>query len=285
MHRQLERGLATAGAPPRGPLRALCSHVGGTIGVLRSIHAAEGMGALWRGMGATVVGVMPARAIYFSSYSEAKRRLADALNGGDEQHALIHLTAALSAGILTSTATNPIWMVKTRMQLQQGGAAPPYRNSLDCLCAILRTEGVRGLYRGLTASYLGAAEGTIQWVLYERMKITLARRREAAAGAAECRGAPAALTWADLFGAAAAAKLVAVVASYPHEVLRTRLREGAAAPAGGLVALGARILREEGAAALYGGMTAHLMRTVPNSAIMFFCYECIIRAYTSLASP
>jgi hypothetical protein len=32
---------------------------------------------------------------------------------------------------------------------------------------IVRHEGIRGLYRGLSASYLGVSEGVIQWVLYE----------------------------------------------------------------------------------------------------------------------
>jgi solute carrier family 25 protein 33/36 len=37
------------------------------------------------------------------------------------------------------------------------------------------------------------------------------------------------------------------------------------------------IYREEGMAALYGGMTAHLLRVVPNAAILFYCYEFIIK--------
>ena len=32
---------------------------------------------------------------------------------------------------------------------------------------ILKKDGIRGLYRGLSASYLGVSEGVIQWVLYE----------------------------------------------------------------------------------------------------------------------
>jgi solute carrier family 25 protein 33/36 len=35
---------------------------------------------------------------------------------------------------------------------------------------ILKQEGVKGLYKGMSASYLGVAEGTIQWVIYENLK-------------------------------------------------------------------------------------------------------------------
>lgn len=36
------------------------------------------------------------------------------------------------------------------------------------------------------------------------------------------------------------------------------------------------VLKEEGVRALYGGMTAHLMRVVPNAAILFLSFELII---------
>lgn len=40
-------------------------------------------------------------------------------------------------------------------------------NALSMTLDIVRHEGIRGLYRGLSASYLGVSEGVIQWVLYE----------------------------------------------------------------------------------------------------------------------
>lgn len=66
---------------------------------------------------------------------------------------MVHLISAATAGLVTSTATNPIWVVKTRLQLQ--GKNRIYKNSLDCVMHILREEGARGLYKGMSASYLG----------------------------------------------------------------------------------------------------------------------------------
>lgn len=37
------------------------------------------------------------------------------------------------------------------------------------------------------------------------------------------------------------------------------------------------VLKEEGAAALYGGLSAHLLRVVPNAVIMFSVYELALR--------
>ena len=80
---------------------------------------------------------------------------------------------------------------------------------------IMREEGVRGFYKGLSASYLGVTEGTIQWTLYERLK-KLTANTEGKGGAME---------WAGMIGSAGTAKCVASLITYPHEVVRTRLRQ------------------------------------------------------------
>ncbi len=69
----------------------------------------------------------------------------------------MHTASAVIAGVTVSTVTNPIWVVKTRMQLQtrEHGVAPRYASSLDCVRQTIRAEGVLGLYKGLLASYLG----------------------------------------------------------------------------------------------------------------------------------
>ena len=88
--------------------------------------------------------------------------------------------------------------------------------------------------------------------------------------------------WFDTFSVAACSKLLASISTYPHEVLRTRLRqspENGIVKYKGLINTAKIIYREEGIAALYGGMTAHLMRVVPNAAILFFCYELIINLF------
>src|SRR5438045_7526234 len=122
-----------------------------------------------------------------------------------------------------------MWLMKTRLQVdkphaEQGGGRQ-YKNALDCTVKTVRTEGIRGLYRGLSASYLGVTESTLQWVLYERMKLSLARRE--ARRLANPKYTPKWIDeleeWGGKFTAAAGAKLFAAVVTYPHEVVRTRL--------------------------------------------------------------
>lgn len=68
---------------------------------------------------------------------------------------------------------------------------------------------MRGFYKGLSASYLGVTETTIQWVLYEQLK------RVAAAGGRKKGGYQ---EWFGMLGSAGTAKFVASLITYPHEV-------------------------------------------------------------------
>ena len=172
----------------------------------RDIYREESIRALYKGLGPMLAGVVPGRSINFFTYGNGKRIIADKFNDGQE-NSLVHLSAASLAGIATASATNPIWVVKTRLQLVQGDKKL-LGGSWDCIKKIMREEGIRGFYKGLSASYLGVTETTVQWVLYERLrKLTLA-----------ADGQNGVLQWLGFMVSAGSAKLVATTITYPHEV-------------------------------------------------------------------
>ena len=294
---QLVASRAARGIPSLAQLsfsRTALLHVRETFSILLAIPKVEGWRALFKGLGPNLVGVVPARAINFFAYGNGKRLISREFNNGKEA-AWVHLLAAAQAGIVTGTATNPIWLVKTRLQLdksraQQTGAGHDgrkYKNALDCTIQTVRTEGIRGLYRGLSASYLGVTESTLQWVLYEQMKKYLAEREAALVASGRMSTTwDDTVSWAGKLGAAGSAKFVAALATYPHEVVRTRLRQAPVTTSArgvpqlkytGLVQCFKLIWKEEGVAALYGGLTPHMLRVVPSAAIMFGMYEAVLR--------
>lgn len=235
---------------------------------LKHVHSTSGVAGLWRGIGPHLAGTVPARAIYFGVYNESKKRYV-ASSGKDS--ALMHWFAAVTAGVCCVTVTSPLWVIKTRMQLQTP-TDRMYRNSLDCAIQMIRREGPVSLFRGLSASLVGISESSMQFVLYEQgKKMAVANRSDK-----ELR------TW-EYLTAACMAKTIAVLATYPHEVVRTRMRE---VPVEGrprrYVAFTQSLMlvgRSEGIAGLYGGMAAHLMRVVPNACLMFLTYELFVRYY------
>lgn len=301
-YQQQLRSLRAAHPPPQSasPLLALprsaLQHFSETFQILRSIYVHEGWRALFKGLGPNLVGVVPARAINFYVYGNGKRILSEYFNYKDTKETPwgIHLSAAAMAGIVTGTATNPIWLVKTRLQLDksnaENGKGRQYKNSWDCIKQTVRHEGIRGLYKGLSASYLGVTESTLQWVMYEQMKMFLSRRE--AAKLADPNHVHSwwddAELWSGRVCSAGVAKLVAAAITYPHEVVRTRLRQAPTVPVGGgkvemkytgLVQCFRTVWKEEGMVGLYGGLTPHLLRVVPSAAIMFGMYEVILRLF------
>ncbi|KAG8745814.1 hypothetical protein FRC12_014449 [Ceratobasidium sp. 428] len=278
--------------------RNLLWHFVETGHILRDIYKYEGVPALFKGLGPTLVGVIPARSINFYTYGNGKQIIANYFNGGQE-NSLVHLSAAAFAGIVTSTCTNPIWVVKTRLQLAgeiqiaqpamslatNTGvpvAAPRLAGAFHTTVGIIRHEGVRGLYKGLSASYLGVTEGTIQWVLYERFKRIAQRNRLELGDEIGRAGGGGVTEWLGMLAAAGGAKMTASLITYPHEVIRTRLRQPVDPVTGkqkytGLYQTLKLVIAEEGARRLYGGLSAHLMRVVPNAAVMYSIYEGIMR--------
>lgn len=276
----------------RGPVAAAWRHVAETFSIIGTVYKTEGPRSLFKGLGPNLVGVIPARSINFFTYGLGKDFISRHYNEGKEQP-WVHLAAAANAGIVTSTCTNPIWLIKTRLQLDKSAAGSPssrqYKNSYDCLRKVLRDEGIRGLYRGLSASYLGVVESSLQWVLYEQMKGFI-RRKEQHRHDMGLRASKldSFLEWGATSGAAGAAKFLASLITYPHEVVRTRLRqaplENGRPKYNGLINCFRIVIREEGLWSMYGGLTPHLLRTVPNSIIMFGTWELIIRLVSARQS-
>ncbi|KAL7976228.1 hypothetical protein Chor_008325 [Crotalus horridus] len=144
-------------------------------------------------------------------------------------------------------------------------------NTLQCARYVYRSEGIRGFYRGLTASYAGISETIICFAIYERLKQLL---KDPALS--PFTGNPENST--NFFGitvAAAISKGCASCIAYPHEVIRTRLREEGTKYQS-FIQTARLIFQEEGYCAFYRGLFAQLMRQIPNTAIVLSTYELIV---------
>ncbi|PKU35092.1 transhypothetical protein [Limosa lapponica baueri] len=183
----------------------------GLFSVLKSILEKEGPRSLFRGLGPNLVGVAPSRAVYFACYSKAKERF----NGIFVPNSnIVHICSAGSAAFITNSLMNPIWMVKTRMQLERKVRGSKPMNALQCARYVYQTEGIRGFYRGLTASYAGISETIICFAIYESLKKHLKEVQLPPSPNGTERNST---NFFGLMFAAAVSKGCASCIAYPHE--------------------------------------------------------------------
>ncbi|KFM24686.1 Mitochondrial folate transporter/carrier [Auxenochlorella protothecoides] len=212
----------------------------GTLDAARSIVRQEGYQALYAGLAPAVLGAGVAWGVYFFTYNRAKERYRAWQGSSGKLPAHLHLASAAEAGTLVCFVTNPLWVAKTRLQLQQrqvlaassaataAAAAAPYRGLVDCLVKIGRQEGIRGLYKGLVPSLFLVSHGAIQFaVIRSRLQQRVDPSRSV-----------------RYVGVAHALRLT---------------------------------LRREGLAGLYRGLAPNVLRVMPQSAITFVVYESIMK--------
>uniref|UniRef100_A0A674PGX1 Solute carrier family 25 member 36a n=1 Tax=Takifugu rubripes TaxID=31033 RepID=A0A674PGX1_TAKRU len=212
------------------------------------------------------------RAIYFAAYSKAKEKLNGVLEPDSTQ---VHMLSAGMAGFTAITATNPIWLIKTRLQLETRSRGERRMNAIECVGRVYRMDGLRGFYRGMSASYAGISETVIHFVIYESIKRKLSEFKANSSMDEEEESVKNASDFVGMMLAAATSKTCATSIAYPHEVIRTRLREEGSRYRSFFQTL-LTVPREEGYGALYRGLTTHLVRQIPNTAIMMCTYEVVV---------
>lgn len=144
---------------------------------LRGILLHEGWRGLWVGWTPAVLGSAVSWGGYFYFYEGLKKQMVE-FKGGQDTSILTSVDnfgLACTAGGLMVLITNPIWLVKTRMQLQMKRASEkheikPYRHMVDAFRTIARDEGALALYRGVGPAMLLTTHGGVQFVVYEYLR-------------------------------------------------------------------------------------------------------------------
>lgn len=185
---------------------------------------------------------------------------------------------------------------------------PPwhYNNTFDAFRKMYRAEGIRSYYSGLTPALLGLTHVAVQFPAYEYLKTQFTGQGMGIYSEEDQNS-----EWFSVLSASVISKIMASSATYPHEVIRTRLQtqqrvmpgpstehapfrniaEGSAgnplAPPPpkamilprykGIVMTAKTILREEGWRAFYAGMGTNMMRAVPAATTTILTYEYVMR--------
>ena len=134
------------------------------VHALCSIAKHEGVSSLYRGVHPLVARGMLVTTGQFMTYAAVKQRLSP-------NSPASHAVSGLAAGFVAAVLSTPADVIKSRMMNHH----ITYASSTDCFLRTLKTEGVRGLYKGFVPAFgRMAPQVTIMWVAYEQfMKLTL----------------------------------------------------------------------------------------------------------------
>uniref|UniRef100_A0A8C9S4D3 Mitochondrial 2-oxoglutarate/malate carrier protein n=1 Tax=Scleropages formosus TaxID=113540 RepID=A0A8C9S4D3_SCLFO len=137
----------------------------------------EGVTTLWRvrhcltssGCIPTMARAVVVNAAQLASYSQSKQALLD--TGYFRDDILCHFCASMISGLVTTAASMPVDIVKTRIQnMKMIDGKPEYKNGLDVLVKVVGREGFFSLWKGFTPYYARLGPHTVlTFIFLEQM--------------------------------------------------------------------------------------------------------------------
>jgi solute carrier family 25 folate transporter 32 len=157
----------------------------------------EGYIGLYRGLAPAIIGSAASWGGFFILYENIKGRMMsrkqaefdvdESQKQGVRLGPIEHFSASCLAGACMVALTNPLWLIKTRLQLQNSRlqnqltqpqtttiatqqVKPPYRGLIHATYIIAQEEGILAFYRGSIPALMLVSHGGIQFMAYEFMK-------------------------------------------------------------------------------------------------------------------
>ncbi|SCU94186.1 LADA_0G07096g1_1 [Lachancea dasiensis] len=288
----------------------------GFVATGHQIAYQEGLLAFYKGLGAVVIGIIPKMAIRFTSYEFFRTLLADRSTGVvsvgntfvagvgagiteavavvnpmevvkirlQAQHVqYVPLVAEVAGATGPGGATGPATATFSSSTYSSGHSATAnvratakYKNAIQATYVIIKEEGPRALYRGvsLTAARQATNQGA-NFTVYSTLKRSLQQRHQT-------EMLP---PWeTSLIGLISGA--VGPFSNAPLDTIKTRLQKDKSTTKSSsfsrIVAITQQLIREEGFRALYKGITPRVMRVAPGQAVTFTVYELIRKQLESM---
>ncbi|KAJ1570084.1 hypothetical protein HK096_002575 [Nowakowskiella sp. JEL0078] len=230
---------------------------------------AGGFKDIYRGLSSAVIGSAPSAAVFFVTYDFLKVQIKLSLKNDSNYDTLAHMIAS-SGGELTACIVRvPTEIVKQRMQTSQ------YTSVSEALKSIWSRDGLFGFYRGYQMTIFREIPfACIQFPLYEYLKAKYGKLRERQTSPLE----------AAFFGSFAGGFAAALTT--PLDVVKTRIMLSSVSIEGmtnrRIFPMFERIVKEEGANALFKGMVPRVFWISIGGFIFLGMYEQSRNAYISL---
>lgn len=133
-----------------------------------TMYRTEGPLVFYKGLNPTLIAIFPYAGFQFSFYNSLKHMYEWVIPGeGKKNGNFKNLLCGSGAGVISKTLTYPLDLFKKRLQVRgfeqarvTFGQVRSYEGLIDCAKQVLREEGARGFFKGLSPSLLKAALST-----------------------------------------------------------------------------------------------------------------------------
>ena len=241
----------------------------------RHIYLREGgITAFWRGNGINCLKAGPEYAVTFSTRQWLANRfcLDPAGPSAGENFAL-----GAMGGLVAQLSLYPLEITKTRMAVSRQGE---YTGICNCVKQSVRRGGVPDLYRGLGANLAGVVpHRSIEMGVFFSLEQALRRWRLQSGQSGE-------LPMMYVSAAGFAASIVSQVATYPLNLVRTKLQtqgvNNRPVLYTGMWDCLATVARREGIRGLFAGLAPNMLKAAPASTIMYSTFHCVTQKMEEL---
>ncbi|CAH0387866.1 unnamed protein product [Bemisia tabaci] len=139
---------------------------------LIKIITEEGVLTLWRGAIPTMGRAMVVNGAQLASYSQAKEILLG--TGYFKENITLHFTGSMISGLISTAASMPVDIVKTRIQnMKTIDGKPEFKGALDVLAKVVKNEGFFALWKGFFPYYARLGPHTVlTFIFLEQLNAT-----------------------------------------------------------------------------------------------------------------
>lgn len=247
----------------------------GIVNSFMTIIREEGVRGLYKGNGANCARVVPVYAIKFSLNDKFKAMITEHRARELSPGAIVQLgfweriAAGSMAGLFQIVTTYPLDLIRTRLQLAEN-AGVKYKGIVDCAASTFKTEGVRGLYKGMMPSMLaGVPYVGLQMTFYDQLKNNLGHLFPQRPD-----GTHSVLT---MLVCGSVAGLTAQTLTFPTDTVRHRMQANGVGGAANIYSSTRdcfqKIYVKEGIKGFFKGWGLNVVRSLPGAAVQFTSYD------------
>jgi solute carrier family 25 (adenine nucleotide translocator) protein 4/5/6/31 len=247
----------------------------GIIDCFTRVSSEQGIKAFWRGNLTNIIRYFPTQAFNFA-FKDTIKAMFPKVDKSTQfaSFFMINMASGGLAGAGSLMIVYPLDYARTRLASDVGTGKQQFSGLIDCLTKTVKSSGIGGLYNGIGVSIVGIIPYRgVYFGLFDTLSGYNPWQKSESGM----------LRASSKFACAQFSAIAAGYASYPFDTVRRRLQMQSEKPEAEWVYKGtadcfAKIVKDEGATALFKGAGANALRTV-GAALVLVLYSEITAAF------